>query len=232
MFVLDIAFTLGILASVLKGADLMLRPHQQKKIQVFVEELALKLAYARTLNISLSYLHNLSRNKLVCVLTGSNAMIFLAFFSFNLDRELIVEVFGVIGSLIFILISSLIGAFVSLDLYEGRIRYYLSSKSWREFLWRTFEIVEYTVILLLFLGSLPDRHPFAYFIPIYIGGYLSIAYMLLLFFTVIAISEATVKIGNAIVWRLVEYNKGAYAAIILALTILLGFIELYIRQWK
>jgi hypothetical protein len=65
---------------------------------------------------------------------------------------------------------------------------------------------------------------------IYVGAYLSMAYFLLLLFGITAIAEITMKFTNAVVWWIAEYNKGAWAGVILISTILLGLVELYVRQ--
>jgi hypothetical protein len=38
-----------------------------------------------------------------------------------------------------------------------------------------------------------------------------------------------VKAGNAILWRVVEYKKGPVAAVTVVLTVILGFLDLYVH---
>lgn len=238
MLALDIAFGLGLLASGLKGADMIMRPHQQKKLQAWVEIAALKLSYCRTLNVILPFLRKLSYGKLVAFLAASNFVIFWIVYLFDAyahtDIATTVEEFGIV---VFILISvflAVISGYVSADLYDGHIRAHLSCKTWREFAWRTFVVVEYTILLILFVNIFERngiiRAPYFYFLAIYVGAYLSMAYFLLLLFGITIIAEITIKFSNAVVWRVAEYNKGAWAGIVLIATIILGVAELYVRH--
>jgi len=66
-----------------------------------------------------------------------------------------------------------------------------------------------------------------YLIVFVIFSLTSLSILLLsLFFLII---ELLLKVVRAISWRIAEYNKGAFAAIILILTIALGTIELYLK---
>jgi hypothetical protein len=56
-----------------------------------------------------------------------------------------------------------------------------------------------------------------------------LGFFLLITALIFLILESLLKLFRAFAWRLVEYNKGAWAAIVLVLTLVLGVMDLFFR---
>lgn len=237
MFALDVAVIIGLLVSFTKGADLLLRPHQQKTVQNFFETLTLKLSDAKAIEPALMRIKSASRLRLILWMSTIMGLIgFLSTLEF-LNKYLydFVLSYGIITILIWAIICFIAGwisACISLDISEYWIRWYLSAKTWKQLLWKTLFAFQHLVFFSL-LSVLPGfERIISYGIIIQLSGFLTIAYCVTIFFTVVTDLELMIRFGRSITWRIVEYNKGAYAALTLILTIILGIVDLYFKTTK
>ena len=128
-------------------------------------------------------------------------------------------------------ISGWISACISLDVSEYWIRWYLSAKTWKQLLWKTLFAFQHVILLYLFSFTNFWRI-ISYGYLVQFSAFLTIAYCMIIFFTVVTVLELMLKFVRAIAWRIIEYNKGAYAALTLITTIILGIVDLYLKTTK
>lgn len=135
------------------------------------------------------------------------------------------------------------------------VKFILRGGRFRSFLWRPLLVIAMAAAINLTLLTLSVafqlaaayESTWAWVILIYV--YIAILGMLYTFSVVVAeiemiamlsviifclsitllIFEAVLKVTRGIAWRIVEYNKGAYAAITLLITIALGILESYLK---
>lgn len=276
----EILLVIGILVNLIKGADLILRPHQQKWVQDKFESLVLWFDYTKpfdwyksnsgareTYGLILSVIpaififrFALPKNypSLVLIIFVS-AIILLArhptapqnnneeaikdyeenfyktvstpeehkepirkaearlarwLFSCNTTGQYLIRPFLLtcIGGTAF----SLVYGFIHLADTSYRYMASVINPGWG---W-----LKYSLIFLILLICFRVIRYFAGFV------FLGFVCLCIFIFTLILITtEALLKIARGITWRIVEYNKGAFAAIILIATIALGVTEFYLK---
>jgi hypothetical protein len=261
----EILLVLGILVNLLKGADLILRPHQQRWLQDKFELLVLKLDYTRPIDWYLKkslinvfivaeivvvivllvipfFLIEITKLRLLIylILVGWHALSPL-FYSINMEpdpnkperlwdinyrlAEKLIQWVEKSGTFLqqivrLLLLILLVGAHILLPY----LLFILSDVSLMKF------SKELRILFLFILVPL-----FIFFMRYYIGPFnnilvIGLPAILVVLFTVILIPiELLIRLLRGIVWRIVEYNKGAFAAIVLLITIALGAIEFYLK---
>ena len=257
---IDIVLTIGILMNLIKGADFVLRPRQQAKIQSAVDTTTLYLEEMRPilwlqcLTTSRGQRVFLILGVIVAVLIDAVASIqgtiegnynpkdlkqlpflvasFLALFPlarrwappflrrligsgkiipfwlrlFILQIIVIIPIY-VYAGLLYLLVWKLNGA-QSSDALDNRIWHTSSST----------ERTEWTIGMAILWPFL------TYFLMI------TLAANIALYFAVICrLLEYFLKVCRAFAWRVVEYNKGAYAALTLIATVCLSLLKLFLH---
>lgn len=267
---IDALLILGVLINVVKGADLLLRPHQQKWLQAKCDTLALWLDYTRPIQ----WYMRPDVGRAVFWLSASALIIFatlIMLFTWKLP-DWAKPILIVLGS------SSSLRAFRQIyrpDNREGeknpwRARRYEIERRLRQWSWsgstvtiRLFRQLSLTVasligylilfsILLMFLILVPKQGPRLEWrliaFPIFvitlvrywreiwlalfaIGNVGSIAMFNFVFSLGLIIGELALKLLRAFMWRVVEYNKGAFAALTLLVTVDTGSDRFLSKVW-
>jgi len=256
MWVLHSLLVIGMLINFVKGAELILRPHQQKWLQDKCDTLALRLDYTSPLkwymesgviqkwfwllyelviicafvvyvfsNRSLN-IYNLAA--LVCfilsiVLLGREKSKFILVS--GLWKRLITEVTGKERDPMAWMLE---GRTISESIYKqlvvsgfGLICCYLFYLFLTEWILHVFQLGLYLILMTIY-GLVIT--------PLAIIGLANILVMLVS--VLIFVTELMLVFIRGIVWRIAEYYKGAFAAILLLITGALGMAEVYFRFLK
>lgn len=236
--VLDILLVIGIILNLIKGADLILRPHQQKRLQQTFESLALWLDYSRPLRFYKRARHDIRRSLFV-----ASPFILGCFFvstAYILGGYPLSGVIPIFAITIWLLISFIKTSAKYPDLLE-------ETSDHRG--WFAVQIVQHVLlggisIAVVYFGVLPMLRNGAvnqmsnleigirlalYFLLLpYTAGFGGPSIAVVLLSICFLLFEVGLIIVRAVVWRIVEYNKGAFAAIVLLVTVALGITELYL----
>ena len=246
---IHIVFVISLLLTLMKGADLLLRPHQQKWLQEKLEIVTLKLTYT---NFFRWYSEHLN----------SWMLKFVGLFSLILVTSILHDPFLTILStalknngLLFISAIGLSTAFAlrmrsthksSLEYIEGKDT---ENVSLMTFLKRSLEVLRgfFILIFLAFIFYFAAFYSIDKFIlkenlPIFIYSIICITPVSInglgIFFSLLIVLLLTCIVGllhfllkaiEAACWRIVEYNKGAFAAINIVITVGLGIAELCLK---
>ena len=243
----DVLLIVGLILNFVKAGDLILRPHQLKWFQDKVEHMTLWLDFTKPLKalktltgddgrlalLVLGYVPAIfffavtqaiqpSEPKGISLFTYLNfgILILLIKKGLPITRWLVGD--GRITSFLkrFMLLS--IGQLVALVCLVLSVRStgYLSDHSNEHFLLGALFVVDILVAVALVLLNLA-------YSTIWLACFLTIiASSFLLMF------ELLLKFARGIAWRIVEYNKGAFAAIILIVTVALGLTDFYLKFYK
>jgi hypothetical protein len=275
----DVLFLIGFFINLVKGADLILRSHQQKWLQDKCNSLARRLDYTKPLKWY-------ANRKIARAAFLFEPVIFLlvlclpAIFEFSWFHLLI----GICLTLVFLIqILRILSSKDRLEEWEGRLinehnppikilnclplqNWLLNSNNFRQRLLRPFYIILLSTALILLIGAaFYGLNRWGHFITSGVIGnevdnsmsetallgfllmapiiifvvlcivcaefiLLGIPSLIILMASLLFLAvEFLLKIIRAIVWRIAEYNKGAFAAIILLITIALGIGELYLK---
>jgi hypothetical protein len=279
----EVLLVLGIVINFIKGADLILRPHQQKWLQQRLDTLALHLDYTKPLEwykrravgskmwllicaliffvsgFILTWLFNKPRWGLILIFPGLSALtVELTAHVAELNRrfekifpnhpgpkavsrstEKLINWFMQSGTTVQLIVRPTILALGTalLSIAFQRILRELAAR-FPQFLEPAIKVL--VVVLAVFWLLKISRHKvmwefrkmgFVQFIMVFMGiGAISV--IMLISGLIMFISELALKLLRAITWRIVEYNKGAFAAIILLITIALGIAEIYLKSWS
>jgi hypothetical protein len=251
MNVVEILLYIGVLATLLKGADIILRPKQQAWVQEKFETLTLRLDYTKPLTWYAKF--KIRKNRVVLIIVSALLYFILAiglawrnwqpYTQYNLMMVAVFTFFVVLefmdrhrsehpiikfllsgqGFLIFLLRPILI-----LAAGAAIILAYLAIVT--VLVW--FMISDQVVIFIILLyGSIAILGILITFniplVQIEMLAVLSLCIVCVAIF--LLVTEGAIRILRGIAWRIVEYNKGAYAAIILFITIILAIIELFMK---
>lgn len=232
--IVDVLFVIGLIVNLLKGADLILRPHQQKWVQEKFESFTLWLTDTKPLQLY----RNLSKQKVKTVIAilastylVSSLILMVYFFHYpqRADGDVFEDPLGV--SLL------IVGGLVAVTMIAYPItQWLLKSTNFAFFLLR------FLSLIVLLIGLRFCTKPFldsgnanaAVALLLYIA-WLSLAVVItagvfvIAFSVILVLSESFLVIVRGVAWRIAEYNKGAFAAIILIITIALGVAELYLK---
>jgi hypothetical protein len=247
MTVWDLPLTLAILIQLTKLSDFILRKHQQDWVNQFCNSVALHLDEIKPL----TWFKMVRSSAVQKVLVGVSIIFFslisaLAFAATIFGRAAesdyawIINVSGVISLVGNIFVLFKWGPSVVDDIFfEDSFSAFL--KTWREFLWSKYRVIIpvslFLALVLPFLafGALGENWLswLIILIPqLTFSIYQSLAFMgiwsgLIVIFAqfILYCLSFLVVIFRAIAWRVVEYNKGAWAALTLIVTVALGVLR-------
>ncbi len=285
----EILFIIGVLINLVKGAELILRPHQQEWLQKNFESLTLWLEYNRPLERYVKY-DVIQRLFIIIIVLLTFALFF--FMGRDVGGWIGWGVVIMMGALLLIVLGPvlnikwLILAYLKLVgrdkpssvperaelipikcLERVRLRVNPPLSQWLFQSRTTAQSIIRPLVLILVAAGWVALHvlwftiflfitPYLKFISgdwrtvvvLTIGAFWAFSFVLLvllsfepilsglvsLFILICSITvllvELLLKLIRAIVWRIAEYNKGAFAGITLVFTILLGIIELYLKS--
>jgi hypothetical protein len=259
MIALNTLLVLGIVVNVIKAGDLVLRPHQQRAVQTFFEDITLRLESMRPLEWLASLSSTRGQRWLLFAGTAEFAVV-LAIIVFHkvsageivsfANLGTVLDTAAIVLSLVTLplvprlggprLMCWLVGdarvrgfvwrfmlalfiGFFAIGIYEGALfgsAYFVGHAD-------PFDAMEKSMghagagAIIVGVGLLIAWPPFVYFwILTQVGG-------LVLWITLLAwVCEFLLKGARGVAWRIVEYNKGAWAALCLLTTVALGLIKL------
>jgi hypothetical protein len=250
MSLLDFSLLVAVLVQVTKITDLLLRPHQQRWVQHYFENLALKLSYAQPLTW---FGHLVTMPRMHLVMTLCAAAVAIAYpayiiLVYETEHELTDSWSPTLLFLIYL--ANTIA--VNKRFGKSLTRWLFGSGEWKTFIcryvlgtllglglvtflgglallpiWITgsghFQFVptESVANALLLLLMLPTTAVYVFFAAGFVTGYLAMLVQL-----VLMIMRIILPVGQAIVWRIVEYNKGAWAALTLCVTFVLALVDI------
>jgi hypothetical protein len=232
----------GVLINLVKASDMILRPHQQKRLQESFERLTLWLEDTKPLNWYKSL--TTSKGKYILLALSLPAFMFLAVPRLGIG-------FGVVSAVFYY-------AFLRLIFRSG-----LSITNWllgtrgfasfinRFFLFTAIEAIAFVLFIMTFrlTNHLFERGEDAHWLMI-LALIVLILLLLLLLINILSgaiwlmgwivvtatatflLLEILLKVLRGVAWRIVEHNRGVFAAITFIATILLGIAELYLRLQK
>jgi hypothetical protein len=232
-------FVVGVLVNLIKVGDILLRPHQQRWMQNKLEELTLWLDYTKPLKWFDKHVTPRVLN-IVLIICGS----------FTVIISIIVKLvrndlfFGVgfawylffVCATVFIIVKWLKPIIISWLFVGARHLSFV-----KRFILLT--VISFAIALLIafianYIGCLCENSllwPLSA-IVISIATYVTVIYYLglILILTVIIsiVLEIILKIFRGVAWRIIEYNRGSFAAIVLLITVSLGVIDLYLKTRK
>lgn len=252
----EILLVIGILVNLIKGADLILRPHQQKWLQNRFDTLALRLDYAKPLKWYTGLVHN----RIYGVLFFAAPLLIIA-------APLIPSVVKtgtaplwwaimMYALILFVVIGCVVAACEKVNLIDdfssqrppawdvvSLVHYWLTSpKSLTQQLIRHLIIVATSVGLWLLISSTKTNvfgkggvlievlNGIVFIVfALHTWIFAASSFCIIIFSLSLLLAEILLKLLRGLIWRIAEYNKGAFAAIVLILTAALGVTEYYIR---
>lgn len=250
---LDAATIVGILLCVLKGTDLLLRPHQEAALKRYLESFTLWLSYANPL----AYYRRIVNRRVLGVLGLLVLVVFsplyrvvvVRFMTLKSDEDALPMLTGVLAGFVSLWVVHKNHKFMIEVTGGAYAEKHNLPFGLRQFLIATGEILLIVIVfslmtgsVVLFLPNLAMEHrldpsggkweytvvgvaPFLYTIAEFGGP----AVIILLACLGLLILQMLVNAGNAILWRVVEYGKGPVAAVTVVLTVILGFLDLYVH---
>lgn len=270
----EVLLIIGILVNLIKGADLILRPHQQKWLQMKADSLALRLDYTKPLEW---YTKHSGRRIfwVIYVIAPAvffvGALVILNFMAGNRSWLLYLVIF----CLVFMVLSC--ATTVGKGDWE---QYYLKKEdvpkmeklltgwllSSRTFIQQLFKHILITIAaavcllftyfcfkkgwgyahllypeendslsiksfgrLLLFLLSLIPFLLLFRFLAVNAYRFGIVSLCVVIFSLIMLAIEIPLKVVRGVAWRVAEFNRGAFAALVLIITIALGITELYLK---
>jgi hypothetical protein len=245
----EILLVIGVLVNLVKGADLLLRPHQQKWLQEKVETTTLWLTYLKPLRF---YKTLSKRNSQIVIAVIASAYYGFLILQLAVIHEAVVtssikffvfpspgnKLFGDLFLKVVVLgfgIGTIQFAFPAIRwLLEGtRFQYFLLKFSLFVFLLLiTFGIaialnaIDSPILKQLILNALILC---TLFLLVSLLLVLSAGVTVIIYSILLLLLEGLLILLRGIAWRIAEYNKGAFAAIIVIITITLGITEVYLR---
>ncbi len=265
--IVEILLIIGILANLLKGADLILRPKQQARVQQKFETLTLWLDYTKPLG----WYTKLKNRKIKVILITISSLLYLSLAvvlsvtSQKNNTEILRwedgPVYWGASSPMWLPTFILLIIVFTWDLLNPRIRehpvltYILRGPKFSLFLWRPLLVMAMAAAINLTLLTLSAAFHWSaasnrlgmwiillyvyialvgilYGFHVYVAEielFAMLSLIILCLSAILLISEVILKIIRGIAWRIVEYNKGAFPAIILLVTIILGILEMYLK---
>jgi hypothetical protein len=281
---IEILFIVGVFVNLIKGADLILRPHQSAWIQDRFDSFALWLDFTRPLDW---YAKRHGAKKIFLILLSLTVAVFFSIFYIS-ERQLIYLIFPIAFLFPLVWAIRLIRNKERFQAWEesqsdrprtdaipikslNQLHYRLNAplQNWlfrsstagdylvRPLvvfivgafwiaLWPSYVLGMFTLMdLMRPLMPLHGWKMLMWFLPL--GSLLAIGMILITIFMVepavtgivclvlcgttvlMLLTEGILKVVRGTVWRIAEYNKGAFAAIALIVTVALGLAELYLR---
>jgi len=254
--IIEILLVAGILTNALKGAELILRPYQQKWVQAKWDDITLRLEYSKPLE----RLRTITSKQIQVITIAIILAIFLFILSdfvmrwgifFRRDEKLTIAL---------LLLATLIGGLIpviALTLFGAKFLFWLYSKGkFLVFLIKYFSFVALSSMALVlvyraikwiasYLNPTEQITGLNYHllaVCIFIVVFLCIFYIefvisVLCLFIIITqivlfVTEVILIALRAVAWRVAEYNKGAFSAVVLLFTVILGAVEAYLKYRK
>ncbi len=243
--ILNTAFILGLIVQLTKLSDLIFRQHQKKKIQDWFETLTLRLENSQPAK----YFYNIFQKKVIRGFLIFFALIYavlpiyaISFATSHSNDNLKYE-----NDLLLYLIGFGLSLIILLCTYLGFRLYGLRLLTWQIQGTFTKFAIKYLLIgipfimpsifqrVIIFNSNSPDIWIiFTIFSGILIitgvaGVWWTLSFygfIVIVFRIIIFLLEIFLKISRMILWRIIEYNKGAVAAITLIVTVLIGLLNL------
>ena len=237
MFLLDAAVLLGVLLILTKVGDLVLRPHQQARVQALVEAATLKLSYMSTITVA----RRLARHRLwrlallLAVLIPVQMYLVLPFVGAMLARDPR-NTPEFVGLVVVVLFVSQCLATVPAAL---ALQWVLRDDSGRRTALRYASLLALLVAVNAVATWIVTNDPTP---QSGIGGRLSGLVMLAagsitadLFiaawvFAFALLGYVLLRTLEAVAWRVAEYQRGAWAAVVALATALLAAVDLYLKR--
>ena len=234
----DSLLIVGIFLNLVKAGDLILRPHQVRYFQDRFEHLTLWLDFTKPLKALKTLTGEEGRLGLLVLGYVPSIIVFALLQAYQPPNELGVTLITYLnfGMLILLIKSGL--ATTGWLFGDGRLRSFLKR-------FALASVVEFAALgsLGLSVYVLSERSNgllwlywllFLVVVGLVLLNLVSSTIWLACFLTILASSillvlELILKFVRGIAWRIVEHNKGAFAAVILITTIALGFVDLYFR---
>jgi hypothetical protein len=239
--VFNILFVLGVLANLLNLSDFLLRPSQKEAFQRLMETAVLWLDYTKPM----TWLRRLGNMPAYWLFPIG---LFTGYVGWSLMNSTWVTSFGRMLGLFMFTASSLIAILAHRWRYANVIFNYITSDGKvSTFLWRSagLSVLSLSVAILAGSGSYLIEKSGNPWLSLIILGYYAIClyfarsmmtlgisipaiifmiYMTLLLF----IMESTLIFIRAICWRIVDFSRGAWAAVILLATVAIGLTKLFL----
>ena len=233
-----VLFILGTLINLLKGADLLLRPHQKRRIQIEAEKVTLWAEYTRPIEWYTKSLSKAQRILISIIATLAIAQLCVGTASAEHKMRVIVPILlmaGIFTTLLLLIMPDFKGnkwlfrarrselSHKNKTLLIGAITYWLLLIS---VLWFAENRSGDSHSIISFIGLAVTLTVASVVIPLYVlfVDFFLVVVMLMLFYCPILLLEYALKLLRAISWRIVEYDKGAYAALTLITTVILGIV--------
>lgn len=269
----EIFLVLGILINLVKGADLLLRPHQQKWLQAKCDTLALWLDYSRPVQW---YMQPIVKLKIfwlsATALIVADCILSIIAWHIPVSKWPAVISLGIFGSVsMFMWLNRVLNegdktnssskpsnrwAVYGKNLEKNLVVWLLKSTTIIGLLARQSLLAVAGFISLPLLLCIPALAIIA--ISPHWSGWISglaggtlliviyyrrriyavlkafgnvgvVSFFNLIFSLLLVIGELILKLLRGIMWRVADYNKGAFAAIVLIITIALGVTEFYLK---
>jgi hypothetical protein len=238
MLVLDVAVVVGALLLLTKIGDLLLRPHQQRRLQTWFESATLRLSYSSM--IAATRYVAMRRLWLIVLLLALLVPVQLSIAAPFVAAVLLQSVPGVTQERIaqavgFIFITVLIATVPA----AFALRWVVREQSGRK------TAVRYVALLLCLIAAttvsgwlvaadvrLPSRLLMQFFdVMVIATGALFTALILVAWVFAFALMlHLLLRAIEAIAWRVVEYQRGAWAAVVAIATAVLGALDLYLKR--
>ena len=243
----DVLLIVGLILNFVKAGDLILRPHQLKWFQDRFEHLTLWLDFTKPLKALKTLTSDDGRLALLMLAYVPAIVFFAATQALQTPEPKGVSLITYLnfGILIFLIkrglpvtswllgdgrVSSFLKRFLVLSIGQlaalvplvlsGLSTAYLSDHSKEHLLLGVLFVVDALVLFALVLLNLV-------YSTIWLACFLTIVAS-----SILLILEMLLKFARGIAWRIVEYNKGAFAAIVLIVTVALGLIDFYLKFYK
>lgn len=236
MFLLDAAVIVGGLLVLTKVSDLLLRPHQQRQLQTLVESATLRLSYSSVIGAarSLARSHFWRLVLLLMLLVPLQLYLIRSMVAALLQSRpgLTAEQAGQIVVLIFVgeLIATIPAALVA--------RWVLRDDSGRRTALRLGAFVIVLVLVtqaaeyLLLTDPQAASRTIGRVVAVFYYAVGSVGSTLFLAGWIIILALAAhlvLRLLEAVAWRVVEYQRGAWAAVVAIATAILGLVDLYLK---
>jgi hypothetical protein len=238
MFVLDAAVVAGVLLLLTKVGDLLLRPHQQRTLQTWLEAATLRLSYSSM--IAMTRYLAMRRIWVIVIVLALLVPVQLSVVAPSVAVALqsttgatLEQIQMVIGILLVALVIATIPAAFAL-------RWVVREQSVRRTLLRFATLVIFLFVVTLTSGALMRLADMRLPNPLLsqmigavmlVSGTLFTALFIVAWLFAFALAlHVLLRLIEAIAWRVVEYQRGAWAAVVALATAILGALDLYLKR--
>lgn len=235
MRLLHTAVIVGVLMVGTKLADLLLRPHQQQKLQRLLETATLALSYASVLAaLKRTANHHLWRIVLMVALMMPIPFVAgLPMMQALFERSSATpETIGKVVVLLFavLLLSSIPSAFALRWIVRSRSGVGLAVRFGLVLLglYIANRIADLVLADRVKVGGRTLERLFG-LVWLVLGGLGAGITMVAWLFALAMIAHFVLRLIEALAWRVVEYQRGAWAAVIALATTVLGLVDLYLK---